>query len=329
MPNQQEFYSILSDIIIGHICEKKAVGYEFIKGAAMLKRFDKFVQTSGLKNISLPRDLVEEWTKRTPNETISNQCRRISTLRGLAEYMNRLGYSAYVYPRALVSVDRYSYVPYIFSVEEMGAILNACDCYPQSALSPNRHIILPLIMRMLYSCGLRISEALSLTINDVNLNEGTLLITKTKFGKERLIPMTLSLIERCIHYRATTLTFKDGSFPFYPSPLGGHYSGYTIYWLFRKVLWTAGISHVGKGPRLHDLRHTFAVHCLKKWVVEGRDLSNCLQYLSVYLGHEDIRGSQRYLRLTADLYPNIIAKIEDTCSWLIPEVDCNETDRIC
>lgn len=326
MSDLLNFQSILSSPIEGYIYEKKSVGYKFQKGIAMLKRFDRFVQLWNLKDISLPKELVVDWTNRTPNETISNQCHRISLLRGLAEYMNRLGYNAYVYPRALVTVNRYSYIPYIFSEEEIRSILNVCDYYPQTKLSPHRHLILPLIIRMLYACGLRISEALSLTVDDVNLKEGTLLVTETKFGKERLIPMPASLVKMCGKYRMKVLADKENDYPFYPSPYGGHYSSSTIYWLFREILWKAGISHSGKGPRLHDIRHTFAVHCLKKWVIEERDLSNCLPYLSIYLGHEDIRGSQRYLRLTADLYPDITAKVEETCSWLIPEVKSNETD---
>jgi len=82
----------------------------------------------------------------------------------------------------------------------------------------------------------------------------------------------------------------------------------------------------GKGPRIHDLRHTFAVNCLKKWVLDGRDLNNALLYLSAYLGHEDMRGSQRYLRLTADLYPDLTNKIEHTCAYVIPEVKWDEAD---
>jgi integrase/recombinase XerD len=325
MTDAVAFQSILSCPIQGYIDEKKAVGYKFQKGTAMLKRFDIFVRSWNPADICMPKELVLDWTKRTPNETISNQCQRISLLRGLAEYMNRIGYSAYVYPRALVTIDRYSYIPYIFSEEEMHAIFNVCDCYPKTKTSPYRHLILTLIIRMLYGCGLRISEAVNLTVDDVDLNKGTIFITGTKFGKERLIPMSVSLNKRCRNYTMTVLAGKTGDYPFFPSPHGGHYSSSTIYSLFRKVLWKAGISHSGKGPRLHDMRHTFAVHCLKKWVLEGRDLSNCLPYLSVYLGHEDMRGSQRYLRLTADLYPDITAKVEQTCSWLIPEVH-HETD---
>lgn len=320
------FQSVLSNQLQGYVDEKKAIGYKFTKGTSMLKQFDIFVQSWELENISLPKELVLEWTKRTPNETITNQCHRISLMRGLAEYMNRIGYSAYVYPRGMVTVERYSYVPYIYSEEELKSILKACDEFPMEPSSPNRHLVLQLLIRMLYGCGLRISEALSLTIDDVDLKNGTLAIHDTKFGKERIIPMADSLTDRCRGYVMKVHVGHMSNHPFYSSPQGGHYSHSTIYKLFREIIWRAGISHIGRGPRLHDMRHTFAVHCLKKWVLEGRDLTNCLPYLSVYLGHEDMRGSQRYLRLTSDLYPDITAKMERACSFVIPEVASYEAD---
>ena len=183
-----------------------------------------------------------------------------------------------------------------------------------------------MIIRMLYCCGLRVSEATNLTVEDVNLAEGTIYIKGTKFGKERLIPMSDNLTKRCNDYSWQVLDRKANDAYFFPSPYGGHYDSNTVYQHFRKIIWEAGISHTGKGPRLHDFRHTFSVHCLKKWVINDKDLTNCLPYLSAYLGHEDMRGTQHYLRLTADLYPNIIEKVEESCSWMIPEVTSNETD---
>lgn len=326
MNNLVLFQSIISDQLQCYVDEKKAIGYKFIKGAAMLKRFDKFVQSWGLEDISLPKELVLDWTKRTRNETVSNQCHRISLLRGLAEYMKRIGYPAYIYPRGMVTVSRYSYIPYIFSEQEMKLVLKMCDEFPEEQSSPNRHFVLQLLVRMLYGCGLRISEALNLTIDDVDLKNGTLAIRDTKFGKERIIPMGNSLVDRCQSYVMRVHMGHKGFHPFYPSPRGCHYSSSTIYKLFRRIIWQSGISHSGKGPRLHDIRHTFAVHCLKKWVLEGRDLTNSLPYLSAYLGHEDMRGSQRYLRLTSDIYPDITSKVEKSCSLIIPEVEPYETD---
>lgn len=310
----------------GFVQEKKSVGYKFQKGAATLKRFDTLITQKGLTERKLPKELVILWTEKTPNETKANRCTRISIARGFAEYMVRLGYEAFIYPAAAVTIDRYSYTPYIFSEDEMKAIFHVCDQYPVSEFSPNRHIVLPLLFRILYGCGLRISEALNLNCDDVDLEQGTLFISNAKFGKERIVPMSAGLIERCRVYKEDFNYRRASNNFFFPSPFGGHYCESTLYQLFRKILWKAGISHTGKGPRLHDIRHTFSVHCLKKWVLNGQDLSNLLPYLSAYLGHVDLRGTQHYLRLTADLYPDIISKVERSFSDLIPEVTFDETD---
>lgn len=328
MPEHHPFRSTLAVPIAGYIAEKRAMGHKFEKGADLLKCFDSFVDSRGLQETDLPKKLVLEWTARKPNETVSTQGGRISLLRGVATYMNRIGYAAYVYPKAMVTVDRYAYIPYIFSSNEMKNIFAVCDHYPSHDGTPNRHLILPLLLRILYGCGLRISEALHLTLQDVDLEKGTLFIRHTKFNKERILPMSDNLTERCREYIKTGRVGKMENPFFFPSPFGGHYSESTIYKLFRDVLRQAGISHLGrgKGPRIHDLRHTFAVNCLKKWVLDGRDLNNALPYLSAYLGHEDMRGSQRYLRLTADLYPDLTSKIENTCAYVIPEVKWDEAD---
>lgn len=320
------FKSILSELIAGYIEEKRAVGYKFIKGSSLLKRFDTLALKEDLMNKQLSKELVLLWVKKKPNETHSTRNARISIIRGLAKYMVRLNYEAYIFPPTAFTIERYSYVPYIFSKKELKNIFTICDNYPASNVSPNRHFVLPLLFRILYGCGLRISEALNLKYNDVDLKQGTLFIQKAKFGKERIIPMAETLTERCRKYAGQVLDFESGNPFFFPSPFGGRYNESTIYKLFREILWKARISHSGKGPRLHDIRHSFSVHCLKKWVLNKEDLTNLLPYLSVYLGHVDLRGTQHYLRLTADLYPEIIASVEENFSFLIPEVSYHETD---
>ena len=271
MPELYSFRSPLAVPIAGYIAEKRATGHKFEKGTSLLKRFDSYVYSRGLQETALTKPLVMEWTARKPSETASTQGGRISLLRGLAIFMNRIGYTAYVVPKAMVTVDRYAYIPYIFSSDEMRAIFEVCDHYPSHEVTPNRHLMLPLLLRILYGCGLRISEALHLTIPDVDLGKGTLFIRHTKFNKERILPMSDNLIERCREYGKTARVGRMGNLYFFPSPYGGQYSEATVYKIFRDVLRHAGISHLGrgKGPRIHDLRHTFAVNCLKKWVLDG------------------------------------------------------------
>lgn len=320
------FKSILCELITGYIDEKRATGYKYQKGASLLKQFDTLVARENLIKTELPKELVLLWTEKRSNETVSTRNGRISIVRGLAAYMIRIGYEAYMFPSSAISIDRYAYIPYIYSENEIKKIFIVCDNYLVSTVSPNRHLVLPLLFRMLYGCGLRISEALGLKLEDLDLNQGTLFIKDAKFGKERVIPMASTLTERCRLYAEKIHSFKDSSTIFFPSPYGGHYNTSTIYKLFRGVLWKAGISHSGRGPRLHDIRHSFAVHRLKKWVLNEEDITSLLPYLSAFMGHVDLRGTQHYLRLTADLYPKIIASIEQNFSTLIPEVSFDETD---
>jgi len=265
------FKSILGELIAGYIEEKRAVGYEYIKGASLLKGFDTLTTREHLGEKKLPKELVLLWTGKRPNETERNRNTRISIVRGFAKYMVRLGYEAYICPDATVSISRYSYVPYIFSAEELKRIFIACDNYPVSNTSPNRHFILALLFRMLYGCGLRISEALHLKLNDVDFKEGALFIRDTKFGKERIVPMTETLTERCRLYIGKVHKYKSCNTFLFPSPFGGRYKESTIYNLFREILRRAGISHCGKGPRLHDIRHYAAFRIMPSNIL-GLDL---------------------------------------------------------
>lgn len=304
-----------------------AIGYKYSKGSSLLKRLDTFIFTNFPDENCLSKEIVLSWTKRSKYEAASTQLGRISVVRRFATYLNRLGKKAYIYPPLHHTIERYHYIPFIFTEDQVGLILKASDNIQKSSASPIMHFILPAVFRLLYGCGLRISEAMNLRVQDVDLLKGVLYIHDTKFGKERVIPMANSLTEHLRLYHMHVLLNAGRTDWFFPSPLSdSHYSETTVYKHFRRLLWKVGISHTGKGPRLHDFRHTYVVHCLKKWVFNGCDINKRLAYLSVYLGHEDMRGTQHYLRLTADLYPEIINKVEASCAKLIPEVANYEAD---
>ena len=265
------FSSSLASIFEGYVKEKHAVGYKYNKGAVTLKRLDNLLIRENVIEKSLTQEVVLLWTAKNKTETDKNRGQRISIVRGIAQYMVKLGYDAYVFPDKATSVDRYNYVPYIFSEKELKALFTAVDNTPVSSVSPYRHLALPLLFRMLYGCGLRISEALNLKTTDVNLEDGILTIHQAKLNKERFVPMADALVQRCRSYsRIAHNNCSNGTY-FFLTYLGDKYSTAYIYDYFRKCLWKADISHGGRGqgPRLHDLRHTYSVHCLKNgsWVV--------------------------------------------------------------
>jgi integrase/recombinase XerD len=317
------YNSILADAIQGFILERRALGYTCKKQEASLKRFDRFCIEVGHSEARLPRALAMKWAEKKPCESDDARSRRIRLIRMLARYMVRSEYDAYVYPDHLGVSRSNTYEPYLFTETELAGVFYRADQCPPLAGSPFRHLILPLLYRTLYGCGLRVSEALHLAVCDVNTKEGTLTIRNAKFHKDRMVPMSASLTERCRIYMEAMHPVGQPEHPFFPSPYGGRYPERTIYAYFRRFLWEAGISHGGrgKGPRLHDLRHTFAVHCLKRWVRSGTDLTAALPYLSVYLGHTGLKGTQHYLRLTAELYPDIVEAMDEGFGHLLPGGD--------
>lgn len=179
---------------------------------------------------------------------------------------------------------------------------------------------MPEIFRVIYSCGLRAREALQLRVGDVDLDEGLLLIRDTKFGKDRLVPMSSSLTARLRRYNNLLGARYNDAF-FFPALDGGRYSTYTIYELFRKIITQLGLASEGKRPgvRVHDLRHTFAITRLKKWYQEGVCLQDKLAVLSTYLGHRRIQATQRYLKWLPAIFPEITVTMESSTGRVIPQ----------
>lgn len=262
---------------------------------------------------------MSAWVQKLPNESLATLHNRASVVRQLALSMTRLGVPAYVLPRdALPKVPRYT--PYIFSDPEMAALFQQVDACRYCAEVPLRHHIMPLLFRLLYGCGLRLSEALNLRRHDVDLDTGVLTVLNGKFNKDRLIPMSPDNSRRCADYVKRVHGFSERGDYFFPAPGGRAVTQGNAYKNFRRFLWQARISHGGwgKGPRWHDLRHTFAVHCLRRWVRQGKDLAAYLPILQAYLGHRSFRDTARYPRLTGELYPDITAKVEQVLGHVIP-----------
>lgn len=302
----------LAPFLTGLVQEKRAVGYTYNKEASTLKRFNEFCLSKGYNQSNLTKGIVLLWTQKQPHETQANRAHRISLMRVLGSYMVRMGTEAFIYPKNSEASHESTYIPYIFTSSQLSQLFSQVDQLQASPNSPFRQITYPLLFRLLYGCGLRISEALHLKVGDVLLSEGLLRILGGKTDRDRLVPMVPSLVAQCHTYRERVHVEKNPDAAFFLSPRGAFINPKTPYDTFRYCLWKIGISHGGrgKGPRLHDLRHTFAVHCLKNWVIQGADLTSALPLLSAYMGHTGFKSTQRYLRLTAELYPDIVAAVE-------------------
>ena len=293
-------------------------GFKFEKQGRELERFDSYYHRNGYTGIRLTKSMADGFIYGIDYEKPSTHYKKEVLLNSLATFIMLQGHSVYIPLIKSAQQKRCSHVPYIFSKEELKRFFLAMDQYPQTTRT-NRNIIDPVLFRLLYGSGLRVSEALNLRCKDIDFETGTITILHAKNDKDRLVPIAASLTERFRKLFSELHTFSDKSTHFFISTTGGRIDKSTVYCRFRDYLLMADISHTQRGPRVHDLRHVFAVHCLKKWVLSGKELTNLMPYLAAYMGHSDFRGTQYYLRLTADLYPDIISKTEAQFGYIIPE----------
>ena len=192
-------------------------------------------------------------------------------------------------------------------------------------------VCIPVLIRFLYSTGLRISEALALKKDDINLDENYLQVTDCKNGKERVIPISDSLALACkeyVRYRDILPISKSKSEHFFVKLDGGKCSENAVRVWFRKCLTKAGIPYGGKGqgPRVHDLRHTFAVTSLANMAESGVDLYVSLPILSSYLGHQSLSATNHYVRLTANMYPDLVHDVDNISLYVFPKFNNYEID---
>ena len=304
-----------------YIEQNRALGNKYNVDAVYLMQFDAYCVQKNATAPALTQELLEGWFEKRPYEADASHHTRMRVLRKFAKFLrdNDVEAPAAFHPLPHLAP---SFTPYIFTREEIARLLAAVDNVRCNGHSPLVGLTLPLLFRALYCCGLRVSEACQLRNEDVDLERGTLMLLNAKGGKDRLVPMSDSLRQLCVEYSAAPALRAFGSAYFFPSVDGGRYASSTIYTRFREFLWKAGIPHGGRGsgPRLHDLRHSFAVHTLDDWARAGKDLYVCLPVLSIYLGHKDLLSTQKYLRLTPQAYPALLGDFNEHFGGVFPEV---------
>ncbi|MEX2165072.1 MAG: tyrosine-type recombinase/integrase [Sulfuricaulis sp.] len=315
-----QFRSPVAPLIKRLIQEKQAVGYKYQVGALALERLDRFLAKEGLAQCELPRELALKWLAKRPHESAANHGYRGHTLRRLAIFMVKQGYAAHVPdPYLMAKGGGSSFSPRILTHAEVRRLLDVVDHFKPSGHSPLRHLVMPEVFRLLYGCGLRVGEVLHLKVGDVDFGRGVLTLRETKFGKDRQVPPAVSLVQRLQKFDQE-LGRRPANAYFFPNLRGGHWAISSVYGIYRKLLTRSGISHAGrgKGPRVHDLRHTFAVHSLLRWYRQGADLDAKLPVLATYMGHLSVVGTQHYLHLTAELFPEITTRSQAHFGDVIP-----------
>jgi len=315
-----DYTSAFAPHIVGMIEQKRALGYKYDSEAAILRRFDAFCCDRHPNETSLSQAIMADWAEKRGNEKPATLQGRLSAVRELSKYIARQGIESYIMPKGLMPrVPRY--IPHIYTNEELVRIFDQTDkCHPCNEV-PYRHHVMPVFFRLLYCTGMRLSEVRLLKMCDVDLDDGVITVTNAKLDKHRQLPVSPEMLARLQSYHRNVHTFSKPDDWFFPGFEGKPMTMGNVEKNLRKFLWDARISHGGrgKGPRVHDFRHTQAVHCLRRWVLEDKDLRAYLPLLQAFLGHVSFADTAYYLHLTADLFPDITDKVETLFGFIVPE----------
>jgi integrase len=299
--------SVLGSTMREHIARMQSLGYRYEARMCELRRFDRFLQRHPELTTATLAQQLEAWrhdARGVRHQLRVQQCGQI-----LSKALHRRDVTSAIFPvevglsRRAVQQERR---PHLFTEAEIQRLLDAAHTFPSHNASL-RPIVLHAMLTLAYCAGLRVGEIVSLTLRDLDLDSGLLEIRDTKFFKSRRLPLSPSAIEVLSTYleaRAAAGAPATPEAPLWWSPrrrCGYSYS--TTEKLLIRVLRRAGLKPARgrRGPRIHDVRHTFVAHRMMQWYRNGVDPQSRLPYLATYLGHKDIRSTLVYLNITPEL----------------------------
>lgn len=283
---------------------RKSLGYEVRTLIAYLSHFDRYAVATGYGDPWLSRSLVDGWVASTPLLKPSSRAHRLYVVRALGRHLVQTHSQSYLPPPIPGPKSNSAFRPHIYTVAEIKLLLDeAARLTPTGSLRPLTFVTL---LSLLYCTGLCISEALALRISDVDLEDGVLLIRDSKFRKTRIAPLATDAVHalsRYVEARRNCRHRLDPDAPFFVNEWRQGCAYPATVATFLGIARRLGIrGQAGTaGPRIHDLRHTFAVHRLLSWYRDGGDVQARLPLLTTYMGHVCLVSTQAYLHIAAEL----------------------------
>ncbi len=290
--------------------------------------FDEYLCSIDCEDKNLTEEKVTGWigSLKGKSSTIANV---VIVLRIFLAYLKGYGVNAYIPPIPKVSDD---YIPYIFSDDELKLIFSIADNLKMGKSQKNTllHVELPMILRLMCGCGLRIGETLSLKMKDIDLDTGVLTMRYTKSDKQRLVPMHPSLTESLAQYCiAMGMIGYPEAYLFPTSDSMEPVSVHNARHKFNSILEQGDISLPGRkknqrGPCMHCLRHVFAFKSFANAEKAGRKVDDLIPYLSIYLGHDSLKETEKYLKFSSEMFPDAMELFKDYTAQIFPEVNFDE-----
>ena len=295
---KNRFISAFSEQIERYIRFKCSIGYTEKSYLQRMRQFDAFCVANFPDSRIITEEIVEKWSYLRNGESENNRLQRLTALKGLLDYLKATDMQTYTMPQGLIRKSQ-PFLPYLYSEDELRMFFRGADTLPAHPSSKYRHLLVPVMFRMHFCCGLRPQETLHLRCCDVNLQEGILYIAESKGHKDRRIAMSKDLNDLCNEYdRVISQFLPERMYFFQRSQENIPLSSEAQRDWFVACLKNSGYAFSGKKhPRVYDFRHNFATYVIRKWQGEGKNVSDMLPYLREYMGHSSLEATAYYIHL--------------------------------
>ena len=314
------FRSIFGPFAADYLAHMRAIGRSYRNEEFILRSFDAFLAKI---HSDFTSDSFSAWCQTQGHLASGVFRRRMLILHNMCLYRRRSDPACFVPDIAHFPSDHQPIRPYIFTEPEIVRLLDATVTLQPTSNSPLCREVYRLAIALFYTCGLRLRELVRLTVGDYEPCEHTILVRESKFHKSRLLPLSSDGSRELDMYLEVR---RAKRLPLSPeSPLlwnrhgeGNRYAGVSVFQAIRCLYRKVGIrTHDGSLPRVHDLRHTFAVHALLRWYRSGVNVQSKLPFLAAYMGHVSIVSTQYYLHFIEDIAGFASERFAKFCGELI------------
>lgn len=329
---QYELKSIFKDEINLYLISRKeelsSEAYRHYKHTVML--FDEYLHSINLSEKSIDEHVIEAWIKKI-SDGVS-----VNTVGGHVHYIRQLllflignGYYCFI-PQTIVSKD--TYVPYLYTDQDIEDIFKTADSFTAPHAVKNKYIAyeMPLLLRLLFCCGMRVGEAINIKVGDIDFEKSLFILRVTKKYKQRFVPFGTDLSEIIYLYcMAMGILNNSEAYLFPEDDISTHISANSVGNYYRIIRKKAGINNLqhnknGRGACLNCFRHTFAVRSFDQNERRGISQRESIPFLSTYLGHDSLYETEKYLKYSGNYFKDTLTKFESFAGDIFPEVDINE-----
>jgi integrase/recombinase XerD len=304
----------LHETLRDYICLRRSLGFKLEREGALLPDFVAFLERSGSRVITVPLALA--WAKQSPDATPYWWATRLGMVRGLARYARTIDSGHQVPPDDVLPLLKPPRPqPYIYSDADVTALMVAT----RRIRNPFRAYTYRTLIGLLASTGMRVGEAIELDRTDLDPERGVITVRHGKFGKSREVPLhpsTLHALQAYARHRRRRIA-RLTSAAFFLSLAGTRLFYKNVHPVFLRLLEWAGLAdRKPRRPRIHDLRHSFAVRTLADAYRAGLDVERQLPVLSTYLGHVSPSSTYWYLSAVPELLGVAAQRLEESLGAL-------------